>query len=78
MPLYRWDPLPPFVRDVLELMSYGSAWTISVDITVLLYGHMMAYGPRQEWEWVIFYPGVIAVVACWAVVVGFLWGVVMV
>ena len=49
-----------------------------MDITVLLYGHMIAYGPSQEWEWAIFYPGVVAAVACWAVVVGFLWGLVIV
>ena len=76
-PLYRWDILPSFVRDALEVMSYGSAWTISVDISVALYRGLMLYPPSSEWECLVFYPGVVAAGVCWVVVVGFLWAVVV-
>ena len=77
-PLYRWETLPHFARDMLELMSYGSAVTVTVDITVVAYRYMMEHPPVREWEWLIFYPGVVAALVSWSVVVGFLWAFVVV
>ena len=78
-PLYRKETLlPSSVRDVLELVSYGSAFTIAVDLMVALYKNITAYPPTSESEWLIFYPAVVAAVVCWAAVVGLLWGLVVV
>lgn len=77
-PLYRWEKLPHFAPDTLEVMSYGSAVTVTVDTGMVFYGYVTAFPPTSEAEWLIFYPAVVAAVACWAVLVGFLWACVVV
>lgn len=37
---------------------------------MLVYGFLRELWPREEWEWLVFYPGVVAVGAGWGVVVG--------
>ena len=76
--LYRWETLPQFARDVLEIISYSSAFTVTIDITVVSYHYMMEYPPTCEWEWLVFYPAVLAAVLSWSAVVGFMWALVVV
>lgn len=76
--LYRWETLPRFARDVLEILSYSSAFTITIDITVVSSQYMMEYPPTCEWEWLVFYPAILAAVVGWSAVVGFMWALVVV
>ena len=76
--LYRWETLSRFARDVLEILSYSSAMTITIDITVVSYQYMMEYPPTCEWEWLVFYPAIVAAVVSWSAVVGFMWALVVV
>ena len=76
--LYRWETLPGFARDVLEVISYSSAFTVTVDITVVSYQYITEYPPTCEWEWLVFYPAIAAAVVCWSAVVGFMWALVVV
>lgn len=77
VPLYRWEKVPHLARDVLELMSYGSALTVTIDITVVSYQYMTAVPPTSEWQWLIFYPATVAAVASWLVIVGLMWALVI-
>ncbi len=77
-PLYRCEQLPGPARDGLEVLSYGSAVTVTVDMAVVLYRYLAEMGPTSEAEWLAFCPAIVAGVACWGVVVGLLWGVVVV
>lgn len=77
VPLYRWEKVPHLARDVLELMSYGSALTVTIDITVVSYQYMSAVPPTSEWQWLIFYPATVAAVAGWLVIVGLMWALVI-
>ena len=76
-PLYRRETLPYSARDFLEIMSYGSALTITIDIAVVVVQYMMEFCPTDEWQWLIFYPAFVAAIVCWLVVVGIMWGLVI-
>ena len=77
-PLYRWEIVPRSARDVLELMSYGSALTVTIDVTAVCYQSMVAVSPTSELQWLVFYPAIVAAFACWLVIVGFMWALVIV
>ena len=76
-PLYRRETLPHSARDFLETMSYGSALTITIDIAVVGCQYMSEFSPTDEWQWLIFYPALIAAIVCWLVIVGIMWGLVI-
>ena len=76
-PLYRRESLPHYARDLLEILSYGSTLTISIDIAVVGCQYLTQFPPTNEWQWLIFYPAFVAAIVCWLVVVGIMWGLVI-
>ena len=76
-PLHRRKTLPHYARDLLEIMSYGSALTITIDIAVVGYQYLTEFPPTSEWEWLVFYPAFVAAIVCWLIFVGIMWGLVI-